>query len=63
MEKVIQYIRLSYVEMTQKVSWPTVAQLQASATVVLVASLIFALVIGGVDAAFKNMMQFVYEIF
>ena len=49
--------------MTQKVSWPSSDQLRSSATVVLIASLIFALIIGGVDAAFKNMMKFIYETF
>ena len=62
MYKLIQYIGTSYTEMTQKVSWPTLDQLRVSATVVLIASLIFSLIIGGVDAAFKNMMQFIYEI-
>lgn len=63
MHKVFQYISTSYEEMTQRVSWPTFNQLQASASVVLIASLIFALIIGGVDSIFKNMMEFIYETF
>ena len=61
MHKVIQYIRTAYTEMTARVSWPTFAQIQSRAGIVLIASLIFALIIGGVDALFKNMMQFIYE--
>ena len=59
----IQYMKSSYEEMTEKVSWPTYTQLQSSATVVLVASLIFALFIGGIDIVFKNTMQWIYENF
>ncbi len=63
MHKIIRYLQVSYVEMTQRVSWPTLESLRASATTVLVASLIFSLIIGGVDSVFKHMMQFVYESF
>ena len=63
MKKLIQFVKDAYLEITQRVSWPTVAQLQVSATVVLVVSLLFALVIGGIDAVFKNGMLLVYESF
>jgi len=63
MSKVVRYIMISYDEIVRKVTWPTTAQLQASAVVVLIASLIFALIIGGVDAAFKRFMQWMYQAF
>ena len=61
--KTLHYIQASYREITEKVTWPTAAQLQASATIVLVASLIISLLIGGVDALFKNVMQWIYQAF
>ena len=61
MNKIVAYIQAAYNEMMHKVSWPTHKELYAHAWAVLVASLLFALLIGGVDAAFKNIMQFVYQ--
>lgn len=61
MNKLTLYFKESYVELAKKVSWPSWAQLQNSAIVVLVASLIFALVIFGMDLVFKNIMTFIYN--
>jgi preprotein translocase subunit SecE len=61
MSKVITFFKESYQEMLHKVSWPKYSDLQNSAILVLVASLIFALVIGAIDYAFENLMEFVYE--
>ncbi|RZL14971.1 MAG: preprotein translocase subunit SecE [Pedobacter sp.] len=49
MAKVIQFFKESYQEMTQKVTWPTWRNLQSSAVLVLVASLIIALLIYAMD--------------
>jgi preprotein translocase subunit SecE len=61
MSKVTVFIKESYQELLHKVSWPKYADLQNSAVLVLVASLIFALMIGAIDYAFENLMEFVYE--
>lgn len=58
--KVVNYVKESYSELVHKVSWPTWKELQSSAIVVMVASLIFAIVISIMDMAFKNLMQFIY---
>ena len=63
MSKVITFIKESYQELVNKVSWPKYADLQNSAILVLVASLIFALMIGAIDYAVENIMEFVYEEF
>lgn len=52
MANIIQYIEESFNELVHKVTWPTWNQLQSSAIVVLVASLIFALIIFVMDFVF-----------
>ncbi|HZH54761.1 MAG TPA: preprotein translocase subunit SecE [Sphingobacteriaceae bacterium] len=62
MANVLQFFKESYVEMTEKVTWPTWAMLQNSAVVVLVASLIIALVIFAMDKASSNLLELFYSI-
>lgn len=59
--KVINYIKESYTELVQKVSWPTSKELTNSAIVVLIASIIIALVVWVMDLSFENIMTFVYD--
>jgi preprotein translocase subunit SecE len=61
MSKIVFYIKESYTELSKKVTWPTWSQLQNSAIVVMVASLIFALVVFVMDLVFKNIMTFTYH--
>jgi preprotein translocase subunit SecE len=49
MAGVAQYIKESYIELTQKVTWPTWRELYNSAVVVLIASVIIAMLIFGMD--------------
>ncbi len=59
MAGVVQFIKESYEEMTEKVTWPTWVELQNSAVLVLVASLIIAMVV----FAFDKGANFVLETF
>ncbi len=61
MSKISSYVKDSYTELTHKVTWPTWAQLQSSAVVVMVASVIFAVVIFVMDLCFQNIMTFIYN--
>jgi len=61
MNRIKTYILESYNELVHKVSWPTWSQLQSSALVVMVASVIFALIIFVMDLAFRNIMTTIYE--
>ncbi len=63
MNKVKNYLLESIDEVRNKVSWPKFSELQGSAILVLVASLIFALVIGLVDLGFKNTLAWFYREF
>ena len=55
------YIKDSYKELVEKVSWPSFSSLQNSALLVMVASLIFALVVLVMDFSFEGIMKMVYS--
>ncbi len=62
MRKFINYCKESYVELTQKVTWPTWEKLQSSALLVMVATLIIAIFLWIVDFAFQNVMEAIYTL-
>jgi len=57
------YVQNSYNELIHKVSWPTWSELQRSAVIVMVASLIIALIVFVMDFSFENLMDFIYSMF
>ncbi len=57
----LKYIKESYNELVNKVTWPSFAQLQNSTIVVMVASVIFAVVVLAMDLTFENVMEFIYK--
>jgi len=57
------YFEEAYNELVHKVSWPTFKELQNSAFVVMVASLIIALIVFAMDFSFESIMKFVYSLF
>jgi preprotein translocase subunit SecE len=61
--KVAVYLKESYDELMHKVSWPTWAELQGSAIVVSIASLIIALVVFLMDEVFRNVLLQFYKLF
>ncbi len=63
MQKLTLFIKDSWSEMRYKVTWPTYSKLQNSSILVLVASLIFAILIGVIDLAFDNAMEWFYNAF
>ncbi|MGO1242615.1 preprotein translocase subunit SecE [Sphingobacterium shayense] len=62
MAKVLDFFKESYLEVTEKVTWPTWSQLQNSAVVVLVASLLIALLVFIMDKASSNLLELLYGI-
>jgi preprotein translocase subunit SecE len=60
-EKIKNYLLESLDEVRTKVSWPKFSELQGSAILVLVASLIFALLIWVVDISFQSALNLFYE--
>ena len=63
MAKKESYIKSSYDELINKVSWPTWSDLQSSSIVVAIASSIIALVIYLMDQTFSNIMKLFYDLF
>jgi preprotein translocase subunit SecE len=61
--KIKEYVKESYDELMHKVSWPTFKELQGSALVVFVASLIIALVVFLMDISFENILKQFYKLF
>ena len=61
--KVVNYINESYDELMHKVSWPTWAELQGSAIVVSVATLIIAIIVFAMDEVFRNVLEQFYKLF
>ena len=63
MSKKESYIKSSYDELVNKVSWPSWSELQSSSIVVAIASLIIALVIFLMDQTFSSIMNVFYSLF
>ena len=57
------YIKDSYDELMNKVSWPSWSELQSSSIVVAIASAIIALIIYVMDSAFSSAMNLFYSFF
>jgi len=56
------YFQESFTELVHKVTWPTWSELQNSAVLVMIASLIIALIVAGMDYAFSRIMEFIYSL-
>ncbi|MBO0930747.1 preprotein translocase subunit SecE [Fibrella aquatilis] len=63
MEKVTTFLKHSWEEVQHNVTWPKFSDLQASSSLVLIASLIFALLVGLIDYVFENALNFFYRSF
>ena len=60
--KIKGYFQESYTELVHKVTWPTWGELQNSATLVMVATLIIAIIIAAMDFSFSRLMQLIYSL-
>ena len=55
------YFKESFTELVYKVTWPTWAELQNSAILVMVATLIIALIVSAMDFSFGKVMELIYS--
>jgi len=60
---VINYIKSSFDELRNKVSWPTLNQLQSSSLVVGVCSVIIAVIIYLMDLGSQNLFEQFFNLF
>jgi preprotein translocase subunit SecE len=58
--KIFGYFKESYSELIHKVTWPSWEELQSSAIIVMIATIIIALIIAVMDLGFKNLMETIY---
>lgn len=63
MNKIKLYFQDCYNELLNKVSWPTAAELQSSAIVVMVASFMIGIVVFLMDSVFQGLMNLLYNLF
>ncbi|HEX7457799.1 MAG TPA: preprotein translocase subunit SecE [Ginsengibacter sp.] len=63
MNKISLYIRDSYKEMMQKVTWPSWEQLQQSTMIVLAATIIITALVALMDFAANGVLKFIYSLF
>ena len=61
MEKVKLFFKEAYDELLNKVTWPTWVELQNSAVLVLIASIIISLVILAMDETAGNALKMFYK--
>ncbi|MFM2360914.1 MAG: hypothetical protein RLY16_2907 [Bacteroidota bacterium] len=63
MNKISAYVRDSYKELVEKVTWPTWEQLQQSTMIVLGATLVITALVGVMDFVANASLKFVYTLF
>ena len=61
MNKIAHYFKESFKELTEKVSWPTWAQLQQSTMIVLAATIVITFAVLAMDFAAGNVLKFIYK--
>ena len=61
--KIKAYFQETWTELIHKVSWPTWSELQNSAVVVMVGTVIISLIIFAMDVSFRNIMEMIYSLF
>ena len=62
MNKIRVYLKEVYAELATKVTWPAWKDLQGSAVLVMVASLIISLIVFAMDISFENIMVGIYKL-
>ena len=63
MNKISNYFRDSYKELTEKVTWPNWTQLQQSTMIVLAATLVITAVVAVMDLVSNSGLKFIYKFF
>ena len=62
MDKILMYLRESYNELMDKVSWPTRQNLVDSAKVVVVSALMLSVIVFIMDFVVNQVLNFVYSL-
>ena len=62
MNKISNYFRESYQELTENVTWPTWMQLQQSTVIVLVATLLITTMVLAMDFSSSQLLKLIYKL-
>ena len=62
MKKIAAYLKDSYTELVYMVSWPSREELSNSSVIVMIASLIIALMVFGIDSLFEWILKLLYGV-
>jgi preprotein translocase subunit SecE len=63
MNKFTDFVKESYIELTERVSWPKWEQLTQSTVIVLGATVVITIMVGIMDFAANSTMTFIYGLF
>ncbi len=63
MNKFTDFVKESYIEMTEKVSWPKWEQLTQSTMIVLGATVFITAIVGVMDFIANGSLNFIYSLF
>ncbi len=63
MNKITTYFKESYLELVEKVTWPTWSQLQQSTVIVLVATIIITAMVWVMDFGSNQLLKLLYSLF
>ena len=63
MNKIANYFKESYIELQEKVTWPTWATLQQSTVIVLVATVIITALVWVMDFSSNQLLKLIYSLF
>lgn len=63
MNKIATYFKESYLELVEKVTWPTWSQLQQSTVIVLVATIIITAMVWVMDFGSNQLLKLLYSLF
>ncbi|MBS1761831.1 MAG: preprotein translocase subunit SecE [Bacteroidetes bacterium] len=63
MNKFSIFLKDSYKEMTEKVTWPKWDELQQSTMIVLVSTILITAIVAGMDFIANGALSFIYSLF
>lgn len=63
MSKITEYVKESYYELMERVSWPKWDSLQQSTMIVIGATIFITLIVWIMDFIASNAMKFIYSLF
>lgn len=61
--KIVNYIKESFIEFKDNVTWPTFSKLQQDTIIVTIATALLAIFLYAVDSSFASVLNVIYSIF